>query len=63
MKIFLIGGTGLLGSEGAKELIKRGTRFHLYHYHLYQQDLTFRQKWNYPWETIWKCPMMKLKII
>lgn len=26
MKIFMIGGTGLLGSEGAKELIKRGHR-------------------------------------
>ncbi|HEX3047628.1 MAG TPA: nucleoside-diphosphate sugar epimerase, partial [Bacillota bacterium] len=24
MKVFMIGGTGLLGSEGAKELIKRG---------------------------------------
>ena len=24
MKVFIIGGTGLLGSEGAKELLKRG---------------------------------------
>ena len=24
MKIFMIGGTGLLGSQGAKELIERG---------------------------------------
>ena len=24
MKVFIIGGTGLLGSEGARELLKRG---------------------------------------
>lgn len=54
MKILMIGGTGLLGSQAAAELIKEVIKLFPSLYQEFLSEPNFQKKWNSMKETTWK---------